>query len=248
MIRAGIWLYHEYAAPKLAGLANGEQEKRLQQIENSARSLQVLAEQSSAYIPISNNPAKAPSYLTMDCNSPWHTSALQCVALESMTIPSRLRSSNGERGVLHDLEETFNSTGKRGIAKLEMSIADPDVLSEKASEQIVRAEKVGSTTSGLPSEGDEDQLGEFDMDVFTKDYRLTMARPKRREHIFGRAEASRGEWNLAEDRDRRDRFGKGPTVQRYVTSEIAWHDIIRSVPCRRMSAIASLTCCRQQAP
>lgn len=199
-----------------------KQEKRLQQTVNSAHSLSVLAEQSSVYIPTSDIPAKLPSYVKMDASSPWHVGALQAVALESMTISCRLRSSDGRRGTLSDLEETMNSTGKRRIAKLELSIADPDVLSEKATEQIAQAEKVGSTTSERTKEEDDDQLNEFDIDTFTKDYRTAPSTRKRaREHIFGRVESSRGDWNLSssgETRDPHDRFREGPALQRYVTS------------------------------
>jgi hypothetical protein len=152
----------------------------------------------------------------MDGSSPWHVGALQAVALESITMSSRLRSSNARRGTLQDLEETFNSTGKRRIAKLELSIADPDVLAEKSSEQISRAEKVGSTVSQWTSEADVDPMTEFDIDVFTKDYRLGNARSRKKEHVFGRAEASRGGWSLADDRDPRDQLDGRPTVQRYV--------------------------------
>ncbi|KAJ4292025.1 mtDNA inheritance, partitioning of the mitochondrial organelle [Kalmusia sp. IMI 367209] len=190
-------------------------DRRLQQIENSSRSLHTLAEQSSVYIPISNIPISIPSYLSLKSTSQWHTGALQAVAMESMTISSRLKSAVSGRGTLQDLEETFNSTGKRRIAKLEMSLADPDVLSEKASAQIAHAEKAGSTTSHRTSEADE-QLTKFDVDSFTKDYRIGALRPTRRDHVFGRAEAARGDWNVLEDRDPNDRFGEGPVVQRFV--------------------------------
>ncbi|KAF1837374.1 hypothetical protein BDW02DRAFT_595532 [Decorospora gaudefroyi] len=190
-------------------------ERRLQQIANSARSLQILGEQSSVYIPMSNRPAKLPGYLTLDATSPWHIAALQVVGLESMNISSRLRTSLGGRGTLQDLENTINSTGKRRIAKLEMSIADPAVLSDKALDETEHAEKVGSVTSRQTSEGD-DQLGNFDIDTFTRDYRIE-SRRKKKEHVFGRAEASRGEWSLSEDaeRDPHDRFYSGPAVQRF---------------------------------
>ncbi|KAF2641797.1 tubulin nucleotide-binding domain-like protein [Massarina eburnea CBS 473.64] len=191
-------------------------EKRLQQIENSSRSLQVLGEQSSVYIPMSNKPTNIPSYLSIDQNSPWHIGALQSIAVESMSISSRLRSSNGRRGTLQDLEEAFNSTGKRRIAKLAMSIADPDVLSEKASEKIAQAEKVGSIGSHRTSDAGEEALSTFDLDVFTKDYRIGTAKAGRKEHVFGRAEMARGDWNLANGQDPHDRLSEGPTVQRYV--------------------------------
>jgi hypothetical protein len=184
---------------------------------NSARSLQILGEQSSVYVPMSNIPAKLPSYLSIDATSPWHVAALQVMGIESMTISSRLRASSSGRGTLQDLENTINSTGKRRIAKLEISAADPEVLSDKAFDDAEKAEKVGSMTSRQTSEGD-DRLSRFDIDTFTRDYR-TATRKGKKEHVFGRAEASRGEWALSEDneRDPHDRFDSGPALQRYVS-------------------------------
>jgi hypothetical protein len=165
---------------------------------------------------MSNSPAKLPNYLSLDTASPWHIAALQVIGVESMTISSRLRASLGGRGTLQDLENTINSTGKRRIAKLELSAADPDVLSDKALDEAEKAEKVGSMTSRQTSEGD-DRLSNFDIDTFTRDYR-TATRKGKKEHVFGRAEASRGEWALSQDneRDPHDRFNSGPAVQRYV--------------------------------
>lgn len=201
-------------------MADNIKERRLQQVVNAAQSLQVLAEQSSVYIPTSNSLTKLPAYLRMEKNSPWHIGAVQSVAIESMTIPSRLRSSNGRPGTLSDLEQTMNSTGKRRVAKLEMSVADPDVLSENTSEGIAKAEKVGSTVSPQDGEDDENEMTQFDMDVFTRDYRTTSTRRSRKkEHIFGRVESLRGEWNIAssaESHDPQDRFKEGPVVTRYV--------------------------------
>ena len=134
-------------------------------------------------------------------------------------MPSRLRSSENRRGTLQDLEEAFNSTGKRRIAKLEMSIADPNVLSETSSHQIDHGQKAGSVVLPQASEGDGDQLPDLDFEFFSKDYRVaTSTRGNKKEHIFGRAEAARGEWNISDDFGGRmnphDRFGDGPTVQR----------------------------------
>ncbi|KAH7080898.1 protein DML1 [Paraphoma chrysanthemicola] len=192
-------------------------ERRMEQIVNSSRSMQTLGEQSSVYVPISNTPSRLPSYLSLDPTSPWHVGALQAIGVESMTISSRLRTSVGGRGTLQDLEDTINSTGKRRIAKLELSIADPEVLSDNAAKEASQAEKSGSMTSQHTSEGDNG-LGSFDIDVFTRDYRVLARRPGRKEHIFGRAESSRGNWDIAEDgggRDPHDRFDQGPALQRY---------------------------------
>ncbi|OCK74685.1 tubulin nucleotide-binding domain-like protein [Lepidopterella palustris CBS 459.81] len=193
-------------------------EKRLQRLVNSARSLHNISEHASVYIPVSNEPVKSPSYLSLDLSSQWHTSAVQAVALETMTLPSRMRSSDG-RGTFQDMEEIFNFSGKRKIAKLEMSIADPDVLDGKVEAEAASAEKVSSQpTRAEDSESIDTQLTEFDIDMFTKDYKTLKSSHCKKEHIFGRAETSRGEWSSFEGTDARDprnRFASSPIVQRY---------------------------------
>lgn len=187
----------------------------MQQIVNSSRSLQPLAEQSSVYIPMSNLPAKVPSYLSLDPTSAWHVSALQAIGLESMTLSSRLKYSDGRHGTLQDIEDTINSTGKRRIAKFGMSIVDPDILSEKSAEGLTRAEKAGSTTARRMS-NDGDKLSTFDIDTFSKDYKLVSSKSSKEEHIFARAEAYRGAWSLSGNagRDPRDRYRDGPGVRK----------------------------------
>jgi hypothetical protein len=174
------------------------------------------------YIPISNRPAKVPDYLSLDPTSAWHVSALQAVGVESMTLSSRLRTSNGRHGTLQDIEDTINSTGKRRIAKFEMSIADPDILSKKTTEDMARAEKVGSTDSRRTSES-ETHLSSFDFDAFTRDYRVASHKGGKKDHIFARAEACRGAWSLSEGggRNPRDRYGDGPGLQRYVPNVVS---------------------------
>ncbi|KAH6644632.1 protein DML1 [Boeremia exigua] len=193
-------------------------ERRLQQIVNSSRSLQPLAEQSSVYIPLSNRPAKLPKYLSFDATSPWHVSALQAVGMESMTISSRLKDSNGRHGTLQDVEDTINSTGRRRIAKFGMSIADPNVLSENAKDALGAAGKDKSALLEHQSRSDN-QMSSFDIDAFSKDYKLAFIKERKREHIFARAEAYRGAWQMSDDSGRspRDRFGDGPAVERYTT-------------------------------
>lgn len=216
--KLGIWVLGVGGQGASPGVAR---EKRLQQLVNTARSLHDISEQASVYIPVSNSPLKTPSYLSMDLSSQWHTSAIQAVAFESMTLPSRLRSSNGQRGTLQDMEEAFNSSGKRKIVKLELSVADPEVLEEKVEAKIEHAEKV---TFQQPQRDESDlsetQLAEFDIDVFTSDYRTTSRKHHKKEQVFGRAETSRGAWNVSGEtggRDPRDRFSKDSTVQRYVS-------------------------------
>ncbi|KAL5115679.1 mtDNA inheritance, partitioning of the mitochondrial organelle [Pleosporales sp. CAS-2024a] len=192
-------------------------ERRLQQMVNASQSLQVLGEQSSVYIPMSNRPIQWPWYLSLDTSSAWHIGALQVVGMETMTISSRLRGCVGGRGTLQQVEDTINIGGKRRIAKFEMSIADPGELSENSTKESGLAEKAGSMTSRQTSEGDE-EVSQFDIDVFTRDYRVASRSRKKKEHVFGRAQVSRGDWNLAGDSEAHNphnRFHHGPLLQNF---------------------------------
>lgn len=189
---------------------------------NSARSYHVLGEQSSVYIPISNIPAKNPGYITMESTSSWHVAALQAAGIESMTMSSRLRASKDGAGRLQDLEDAINSTGKRRIAKFEMSIADPDVLSNKTLDETATPQKTGSMMSNNNSE-DGTALDDFDIDLFARDYRALSSRPRGKPHTFGRAEVLRGDWNYTEygdGHDPHDRYRQGTAIQRYVCQVI----------------------------
>jgi hypothetical protein len=196
-------------------------ERRLTRVANAARSLYEISEQASVYIPVTNTPLKSPSYLSLDARSKWQTSATHAMAFESMTLPSRLRSGNGQRGSLNDLEETINSTGKRKIAKLEMSVADVDVLEDKVVVEAAQADKVGAVvTRQDESDSKYDQLNDFDADLSSKEFDNGRRGARRRkEHVFGRAEASRGAWHISQGSERRDMhsgYHDGPIVQRYV--------------------------------
>lgn len=135
--------------------------------------------------------------------------------MESMTISSRLRASNGRLGTLQDIEDTINSTGRRRIAKFGMSLSDPDVLIERTADSLSKAERAGSTTSRSTDDGHY-KMENFDIDAFSKDYKLASIKSTKREHIFARAESYRGAWQLSEHAGRhpRDRFGDAPAVER----------------------------------
>lgn len=49
------------------------------------------------YLPLTASPSasQSPDYITLERTHPWHTSALQCTALESALLPSRLKASSG---------------------------------------------------------------------------------------------------------------------------------------------------------
>ena len=58
---------------------------------NKARSVYHIASQSSLYTPIIDPPRRLPSTFNLDLGSEWYTSGLITSALETVTLPSRLR-------------------------------------------------------------------------------------------------------------------------------------------------------------
>ncbi|KAI9687658.1 MAG: mtDNA inheritance, partitioning of the mitochondrial organelle [Bogoriella megaspora] len=188
------------------GLVEGNdatREKQSQRLVNSAKSLYEIAQQASVYIPLTNKPSLLPSYVSIDPLSKWHASALQATALESMTLPARLRPTAESRISLSDLEFAFSNHGSRRVASLGLSVADPNVVSDKV---------------GV------DNLDNLDIDLLPS----SPQGPQRlgsRSHIFGRAESLRGAWQSQEkiqqeNTEHRSRFHSGPLVQRYQTTQL----------------------------
>ena len=72
-------------------------------------------------------PSVLPPYVQMDRQSLWQRSALLATAVESATLPSRLRDNGGRTGHLGDLGAFLNFEGKRNIAQLQFSAMNPAV-------------------------------------------------------------------------------------------------------------------------
>ena len=100
----------------------GHQTKQASRASNEARSLYALSENASVYIPMSHLPRKTPSYLSMDPHSSWCTTALQLIAYDTLTLPTRLRSSSTQQtSTLEDLSITITPEPNQPIAELEMN-------------------------------------------------------------------------------------------------------------------------------
>ncbi|EFW20892.1 mtDNA inheritance, partitioning of the mitochondrial organelle [Coccidioides posadasii str. Silveira] len=72
-----------------------EREKQFLRAKNSAKSISEISRQSTAYVPISMPPSKLPHYVNLNIASEWYISALTSVAVESVTLPGRLRWYEG---------------------------------------------------------------------------------------------------------------------------------------------------------
>jgi hypothetical protein len=207
--------------------ADTMQEKRIQQLINTARSFQSLASQASLYIPISNVPSyQSATYLSMDTSSMWHTSALQASAVESATLPSRLKTTvNSSRTTLDDIENIFTSEAKRNVLQLDFSVKDPDA--EEPS-QLNGAGPSGHDSRMANGNPENDHApsepAKLDIDLF----RVPPPTSGRRSriHTFARMDLLRGNWPLDRDvedveNDLRIRpRGQQAIIQQYASSQL----------------------------
>ncbi|KAK0646632.1 tubulin domain-containing protein [Cercophora newfieldiana] len=98
-------------------------EKRLLRLANKARNLVEAYKQASIVIPLAA-PRTLPGTVSLDHTSPWHASALLASAMESITLPSRLKD-RANRDTLSGMADTLNAMGKQTIAGLQMSFTSP---------------------------------------------------------------------------------------------------------------------------
>lgn len=92
--KKGIWVW---------AVESGARVQRHQQIKrdiNKARSIYAISPQSSFYAPIIDPPSRLPNTFNLDRQSEWQTSALTSAAVETVTLPSRLRP-------YHDFESSL---------------------------------------------------------------------------------------------------------------------------------------------
>ncbi|KAI9849176.1 MAG: mtDNA inheritance, partitioning of the mitochondrial organelle [Sclerophora amabilis] len=194
------------------GLEDGkrlDREKRLTKLANIARTLRDVSSQASVYVPIADPVPCAPSYVSLDGRSEWQSTSLISTAVESLTLPSRLKRANGTRPSLAEMGTALNFNGNQNIARLELSIVKPDAGGDAGSDSdggaLDRrmAPKPAHTFASHGGEGEGEhesrhanaRLTEFDMDlhpliVDSKDDNQGSRQKKRR--TFTRVEVFRG--------------------------------------------------------
>jgi hypothetical protein len=152
---------------------HAEQQTDIRRSENVARSLQAMAPQVSAYIRLSSPPTSIPGYIRLDASSEWSKSSLLCTAVETVTLPSRLREGNGRTSSLADLESALNRTGSRTLFELKAS--------------VVTVEGSGRPTPGKSSIMNESQgplpptlSTTFDLDFSPRGSQATLGRTPQR--------------------------------------------------------------------
>jgi hypothetical protein len=126
--KTGIWVWAIENGAKLQRVGRGilfedeaaadmSQHKRIQKLSNTARTLYAVSPQATLYCPLVDPPPQLPSYLSIDVGSEWYTSALIASAVETVTLPSRLRP-------YRDFEASLagQSAGSQNIFELQSSV------------------------------------------------------------------------------------------------------------------------------
>ena len=172
------------------------------------------------------NFSKLPKYVKFDRSSEWNTSALSNTAIESLTLPSRLRSTNSlKAGHLDEIEAILNTNGNQRIANLQCRVLSPDDIPNKNKDSArsgVRDERLhnplteGSSSSTL-KDAEDDRVGSrsSDIDFFPLEGQTQPSgTPGRlsKTHVFAQVESLRMETKLMPDQ-RADQDDKEETYQ-----------------------------------
>lgn len=174
---------------------------------NGARSLHELSTQASLYIPIKESPANVPPYLALDRQSEWHNSANVASAMESITLPSRLRHHHDTICTLDRMEATLDTNGAQKIARLQCSInvkADADWddrnpewerLQSRDARLSSSRKNIANPTDGLKRVGMNSPnagLPDFDLDFLPWNSLNYKGKTLKTAHTFGYVEIDRG--------------------------------------------------------
>lgn len=211
-----------------------------------------ISAHASMYIPLSIPPIKLPQYVSIDRNSQWHTSALLSAALESITLPTRLKPDTQKRGFLDDLEAALNVNGDQRIAQLQCSILDPE-NSPLVNTHGCSDDRAPPGNNRFLVEEDGLKLADPRLDMKfswcnAKSISPFSVQQDKSDHVFGAVETTRTKIERAREEEtdkdemnyarKRRRFAGLPVIERFVT--FPW-------PTRKLS-VAQLIPCRYHSP
>lgn len=154
-----------------------KQQKRSLKTANIARSIGEISSQTAAYIPVADPPSILPNYLNLDSRSEWCSSALVALAIESATLPTRLRSCKNSDSWLPWEENS------RRIFNLQATIKPDD--SRKPDSSI--CSDVRKLNLDEDDDIDEALIKDYDLN-----YTPVMASKGDKRHVFGQTRIARG--------------------------------------------------------
>ncbi|CAG8955192.1 hypothetical protein HYFRA_00007208 [Hymenoscyphus fraxineus] len=175
-------------------IKNIPREKRFAKLSNAARSISDISPQSSVFVPLTVPSGILPPYMKLNLQSEWHISALLATAVESVSLPSRLKLQNSSRETLSLLENSLNINGNQTIAKLQMSVDQKDAANGVQNGDAPLLSE--STDSRIFSQADastDSETKNLDMEFFPTGGEEQVRGPRRSKkvHVFGQTELSR---------------------------------------------------------
>ena len=206
--------------------------KQLLRTINAARTINEMARNASLYVPLSVPAIQLPQYVHLNRDSQWHVSALLSMALESMTLPSRLRPDNQRRGLLGDIEAALNVNGNQRIAQLQCTVLEPETeLPKSVNGYASHDDRAPSDTVHAMTEEDHVEIisPHLDMDLSTGNPGSSSyaSQHDTSDHTFGAVENMRGKLQEAKNQEldedeityarKRRRLAGLSVVERFVT-------------------------------
>lgn len=180
-------------------------------------------------------------------HSQWHVSALLSTAIETMTLPSRLKIQGSRRETIDQLVNALNINGNQKIAKLRMSIDQKEALNGHSrpgrlevggQSNDVRMPSQDRRANESHDEEDESGVSTFDMEFFPESHEQNgTRRTSGKSHVFGQAESHRGPEDTTENEATEDegiararrRAAGLPIIQRSVHPLSFWKSLEMSV-------------------
>jgi len=185
--KKAIWVY---------GLEDTRQvarDKAVAKKANAAKSLSGISKLANAYVRLGTLPGGLPKYAQFDSSSEWESMALLAAAVESVTLPMRLRDGAPRASSMVQFEQTLIADEGRNIWELGSK------LDREISQQNHTAQPNGNQAGHLmgEDEGDEDDSTTFDINFTPESTSLlpnTLALADRRQlrkHVFAQIATSR---------------------------------------------------------
>ncbi|KAL4975646.1 tubulin domain-containing protein [Aspergillus desertorum] len=150
------------------------QTSKLKRETNKARSVYSISAEATMYTPIIDPPSRLPNTIQVDSNSEWYTSALISIAMESVTLPTRLRPYRDFESLL------AGDDNIRRIFELQASVVPPADYNNVRPKVTQKPRKVESSEPG----SSKVKTG-FDLD-FTYDSSSDKS------HVFNQLQVLRG--------------------------------------------------------
>ena len=197
-------------------------ERKALRAGNVGRSLVGLNGVASMQVPLSSVPVGGQGYVDFDQGSRWHSSALQAVAFESLTLPTRLRRAEVGRETFDGMEATLDYEGHRQVAAAGLTVGDPADVAEApqvtGQQDFRMANGQVNGVAGGSKDGDD---GPLDIDFFPDLTASTTGRTVgRKPHTFSTIASLRGPWTTTNpDPTSRERpLTSGPRISTLQTS------------------------------